>query len=64
MAWIGLVNFGTNKVEVVASSGNTGTYLNNINIDLNDKKLSAGLTGQAILMGTASFQIILTIDER
>jgi len=64
MAWIGLVNFETNKVEVVASSGNTGSYLDNINIDLDDKKLSAGLTGQAIINGNSIFSNDIDHDER
>ncbi len=64
MAWIGLVNSKTNKVEVVVSCGNTGTYLNNINIDLNDKKLGSGLIGQAIKQGTTFFSNDIEHDER
>lgn len=48
MAWIGMVNTSTNKVDVVSSSGVTKDYLDKINIDLNDKKRSEGIVGQAI----------------
>ena len=64
MAWIGLVNNDTNKVDVTASAGNVGNYLSNINIDLNDKILSNGPTGQAILKGGAYYTIDIESDER
>lgn len=51
MAWIGLKNVQTNKVDVVAHAGFTGDYVDKINIDLNDKKLSSGPTGQTVLHG-------------
>lgn len=34
MAWIGMINTATNKVDVTASSGMSGDYLDKINIDL------------------------------
>lgn len=51
MAWIGMIDSGTNKVNVVASAGLTGDYLSKINIDLSDKKRSGGPTGTAIRTG-------------
>src|SRR3989304_680072 len=52
MAWIGIVNPGTNKVDVAASSGDTFNYLKSVNIDLNDTKRSQGLTGICIKNGS------------
>lgn len=51
MSWIGMVNPQTNKVDVVASAGHTGDYLNKINIDLSDEKRSQGLTGRTVKSG-------------
>jgi PAS domain S-box-containing protein len=51
MAWIGIVDPQTNKVNPVASAGFTDNYLININIDLNDEKISQGPTGWAIKTG-------------
>lgn len=51
MAWIGMVNEPTNTVEVIASFGFHGDYLENINIDLNDWRRSSGPTGLAIRTG-------------
>ncbi|MHB1688975.1 MAG: PAS domain S-box protein, partial [Ignavibacteriaceae bacterium] len=51
MAWIGLVNSITNKVDMVSSHGVTGDYLEKINIDLNDKQRRQGPTGKAIISG-------------
>lgn len=51
MAWIGMIDSETNKVNVVASAGLTEDYLSKINIDLSDKKRSGGPTGTAIRTG-------------
>jgi PAS domain S-box-containing protein len=51
MAWIGLVNLKTNKVDVVASNGVSGDYLEKIDINLNDEYRSNGPTGIAIKTG-------------
>ncbi|MHB1688715.1 MAG: ATP-binding protein [Ignavibacteriaceae bacterium] len=51
MAWIGMVDPQTNKVNPVASAGFTDNYLKTINIDLSDEKLSQGPTGRAIKSG-------------
>jgi len=51
MAWIGMVDTETNKVNPAASSGLTDEYLKNINIDLNDEKLGNGPIGRAIKSG-------------
>jgi len=51
MAWIGMVDEQTNKVNPVASAGFTGDYLKTINIDLNDEILSKGPTGRVITSG-------------
>jgi PAS domain S-box-containing protein len=64
MAWIGLIKNETTKVEVVASYGYTGSYLSNISIDLNDKVLGGGLTGQAINKGITVFSNDIEHDDR
>jgi PAS domain S-box-containing protein len=51
MAWIGMVDPQTNKVNPVASAGFNDDYLKTINIDLKDEKLSNGPTGRAIKLG-------------
>ncbi len=51
MSWIGKVDRKTNKVAVLASAGNNGDYLENLNIDLSDEKRSNGPTGRAIKSG-------------
>ena len=51
MAWIGMVDEQTNKVNPIASAGFTGEYLKTINIDLNDEILSKGPTGRVITSG-------------
>ncbi len=40
MAWIGIVNSKTNKVEPVASAGIKGTYFESVNVDLDNEKLN------------------------
>ncbi len=51
MAWIGMVNLQTNKVDVAASNGVSGDYLDKINIDLNDEARSNGPAGTAVKTG-------------
>jgi PAS domain S-box-containing protein len=64
MAWVGIVHSSTNKIEVVASSGKTGDYLNNFNIDLNNKVLNSGPAGQAIINGKYNFSNNIQSDDR
>lgn len=45
MARIGMINFRTNKVEIVASHGVSSDYLEKINPDLGDEERSKGPTG-------------------
>lgn len=52
MAWIGMVNSQTQKVEAVASAGLINDYLDKIDIDLSSEKRSKGPTGRAIQSGT------------
>ncbi|MBU0475638.1 MAG: PAS domain S-box protein [Bacteroidetes bacterium] len=63
MVWIGLVNPITNKVEVGASNGFTGDYLEKINIDLNNELLSSGPAGQAIKSGKCKISNNIETDE-
>ncbi|MDP3582071.1 MAG: GAF domain-containing protein, partial [Ignavibacteria bacterium] len=63
MVWIGIVNPHTNKVDVVASSGVEGTYLENLNIDLSDDQLSSGPTGTAIRTGIHKISNNIVDDE-
>lgn len=54
MAWIGIVNPLKNKVDIVASSGDTedySDYIEKLNIDLNDEKRSSGPAGMSIKTG-------------
>ncbi|MHB9142343.1 MAG: PAS domain S-box protein, partial [Paludibacter sp.] len=51
MAWIGIVDEQTNNVIPSASTGLSDDYLQTINIDLNDEKLSNGPTGQVMKTG-------------
>lgn len=51
MAWIGMENLQTNKIDVVASYGILGDYLQKINIDLNDALRSSGPAGIAFMTG-------------
>ena len=64
MAWIGVINPATNKIDIVASSGKTGDYLNNLNIDLNDRVQSSGPSGQAIKTGKSVFSNNFETDDR
>ena len=63
MAWIGMVNFQTNKVDVIASNGVSGDYLENINIDLSDKFRSIGPTGIAVLTGKHKISNNIIYDD-
>ncbi|MCX6270964.1 MAG: PAS domain S-box protein [Bacteroidetes bacterium] len=51
IAWIGMINPQTNKVDVVASNGFKGDYPDKIKIDLNDKLRSSCPTGFAARTG-------------
>jgi PAS domain S-box-containing protein len=63
MAWIGIVNPETNKVELVASYGNGDGYLDKINIDLGNATLSQGPSGKAIKTGLHFFCNSIANDE-
>jgi len=63
MAWIGMINEQTKKVDVVASYGFQGDYLENINIDLNDWRRSSGPTGLAIRTGKHKISNNVPEDE-
>ena len=64
MAWVGILNTVTNKVEVSASAGKTGDYLRDLNIDLGDEALSSGPTGIAIKSGKSVFSNNIATDEK
>ncbi len=64
MAWVGMINSKTNKVDVVASAGITGEYLKDINIDLNDEIQSSGPTGRAIKSGKSIFSNNIESDDK
>lgn len=63
MAWIGMVNFQTNKVEVVAAHGASGDYLEKINIDLNDELQSIGPAGIVVRTGKLKVSNVIANDE-
>ena len=52
MSWIGVLDQANNKLDVVASSGVIESYLDNINIDLNDPIRSQGPAGRALKTGS------------
>ena len=64
MAWMGMVNPATNKIDVVTSFGNTGEFVDNINIDLNNNVLNSGPAGQAIKSGKCNFSNNIQTDDR
>ena len=51
LAWIGMVNPGARKVEVVALHGATDDSLDKTALELNDDQRNSGPTGKAILTG-------------
>jgi signal transduction histidine kinase len=63
MAWIGRVDFQTKKVNVAASNGFSGDYLEKIDIDLNDELRSSGPTGIAIKTGNHKVSNNIEIDD-
>jgi hypothetical protein len=64
MAWMGMINHTTNKVDVVASSGITGEYINTVNIDLNNKTQNSGPAGMAIKTGKHIYSNNIETDEK
>jgi signal transduction histidine kinase len=63
MAWVGRVDFQTKKVNVAASNGFSGDYLEKIDIDLNDELRSSGPTGIAIKTGNLKVSNNVDIDD-
>ncbi|MHB8581598.1 MAG: GAF domain-containing protein, partial [Ignavibacteriaceae bacterium] len=63
MAWIGMVNLQTNKVDIVASAGLIDDYLNKIDIDLNNKTKNHGPTGRSIQLGARYISNDIANDE-
>jgi len=51
MAWMGLVNEQTYKIDILASYGESGEYLDRIDIDLKDTNRSSGPSGIAVKTG-------------
>ncbi|MFA6570283.1 MAG: PAS domain S-box protein [Bacteroidota bacterium] len=64
MAWIGLFNKNTSKIDVFASAGQTGDYLKNLNIDFTDKIRSHGPSGLAIRTGKYSISNDIRNDPK
>jgi PAS domain S-box-containing protein len=63
LAWIGMANPETNKVDVTASFGETGDYLNKLNIDLSDPERNSGPTGTALITGVHKISNNILLDE-
>ncbi|MFA6401210.1 MAG: PAS domain S-box protein [Salinivirgaceae bacterium] len=63
MAWVGMVNMQTNKVDVVASNGFAGDYLEKIDIDLNIELRSNGPTGIAVKTGKHRISNNIEFDD-
>ncbi|MFC5455475.1 PAS domain S-box protein [Prosthecobacter fluviatilis] len=51
MAWVGMHDAATQKLQPVASAGVVEGYLDNVNIDLSDQTRSCGPTGSCFLSG-------------
>jgi len=64
MVWMGMVNPATNKIDVVASSGKTLSYLNNLNIDLNNEALNSGPAGLVIKSGKCNYSNNIATDYK
>lgn len=64
MAWIGMVNPKTNKVEIAASSAQPGIIIENIEIDLSAAGDKLCPTGAAIVSGTYMICNDIEKDER
>ncbi|MCX6240366.1 MAG: response regulator [Bacteroidetes bacterium] len=64
MAWIGLLDPQSEQVRPVASSGNTGDYLEKLNISLNDKERGSGPTALALQAGKHSVSNDIANDPR
>ena len=63
LSWIGRFDAGTNKVVILASAGNKTDYLDKLNIELSDEKLSAGPTGKAFSSGNYVISKDIENDE-
>ena len=63
MAWIGIINPQTNKVDVVASYGIVNGYLDSVDIDLNYPVRSKGPTGKSINTAQHYYSNSIKTDE-
>jgi two-component sensor histidine kinase/PAS domain-containing protein/CheY-like chemotaxis protein len=63
MAWIGMVNAKTDVIDVVASCGVAGDYLEKINIDLKDELRGSGPAGMAAKTGVHKITNNILNDE-
>jgi diguanylate cyclase (GGDEF)-like protein/PAS domain S-box-containing protein len=64
MAWIGLMNPGTNAVQPVAHSGKTGNYLEHLRIKLTSDEFGRGPTASALREGNHVVSNDIANDER
>ena len=62
MAWIGMVNLQTSKVDVVASSGAVKDFFKKINVDLNDEYLNN--EPSRIAIKTNKYRILNNIRQK
>ncbi len=51
MAWIGEFNSETGMINIVTSAGETGDYIDNLNIIIDSSKKTVGTTGRAVRDG-------------
>lgn len=63
MVWIGMVNFKTNKVDVVASNGVLGDYLEKMNIDLKDDTQNKSPAGLTVMTGQYRISNNIATDD-
>ncbi|MFV9504782.1 MAG: response regulator [Oscillochloridaceae bacterium umkhey_bin13] len=64
MAWVGLFDPATRRVEPIASAGITGDYLAQLEINLDDPARGRGPTGTAIRTGSPVVINAITTDPR
>jgi PAS domain S-box-containing protein len=63
MAWIGIVDLTTNKVDVVASNGAIGDYLEKMNINLKDEIQSKSPAGSSLKTGQYKISNNIATDD-
>ncbi|NCT94472.1 MAG: PAS domain S-box protein [Chitinophagaceae bacterium] len=64
MAWIGILNPDTRVIDPIAYAGEAGSYLDNINIHIDQPERNNGPTGQAFLTGREVYSMNIDTDPK